>query len=243
MLSLGVAGLALLVAGCGEGVESAAGGEAAAGPCPAALTAGQLTDATELGSADVDGDGSNDDVAMGAVPGGGADCAVAVVVTTAEQTYAAPVAGATEAVGEQALAEPTFAQIDGMGGDEVVVTTSWNPRGGGALSMFSYVNGELMQVTHSGTRSGEPWSVFGTVDDGGGSPELLGCADDGMFVHATTPDPRATASEISVYALREGQLTKLEGVEAQGVVPETLYVRDTYPGMPTSGLAVFDDCG
>jgi len=249
MLSLGVAGLALLVAGCGEGVESAAGGEsatgggAAAGPCPAALTAGQLTDATELGSADVDGDGSVDDVAMGVVPGGGVDCAVAVVVTTAEGTYAAPVAGATEAVGEQALAEPTFAQIDGMGGDEVVVTTSWNPRGGGALSMFSYVNGELMQVTHSGTRSGEPWSVFGTVDDGGGSPELLGCADDGMFVHATTPDPRATASEISVYALREGQVTKLEGVEAQGVVPETLYVRDTYPGMPAAGLAVFDDCG
>ena len=238
LLSLGVAGLALLVAGCGEGVEAAAGGEA--DPCPAALTAGQLTDATELGSADVDGDGSSDDVAMGAVPGGGVDCAVAVVVTAAEATYTAPVAGATEAVGEQSLAEPTFAQIDGMGGDEVVVTMSWNPRGGGELGMFSFVDGQLVQVTHSGTRSGEPWTVFGTVDDGGGSPQLLGCVDGG-FVHATLPDPLATASEVAAFSLDAGEVSQLRGTAAAAALPN--YVRGNYPGMPESGLAVFPDCG
>ncbi len=102
VLVLGAAGLALLVAGCGQDADPTsgptvgpAGGEGAAGPCPAGLSAGQLAEATELGSADVDGDGSVDEVAMGAVPGGGADCAVAVVVTTADGILAAPVAGAT----------------------------------------------------------------------------------------------------------------------------------------------------
>lgn len=236
VVAIGAAGLALLVAGCGQSTEPAAGGEAAAGPCPAALTAGQLEDATELGSADVDGDGSVDDVAMGVVPGGGADCAVAVVVTTADGALTAPVAGATEAVSEQSLAEPTFAQIDGTGGDEIVVTTSWNPRGGGELGMFSFVGSELEQVS----QGGKPWSVFGTVDDGGGSPQLLGCVDGG-FVHATTPDPRATASEVSAYALSAGEVSALRGAAAEAALPE--YMRDTFPGMPTSGLAVFDDCG
>ncbi len=236
VLALGAAGLVLLVAGCGEDAESAAGRMGAAGPCPAALSGGELVDATELGSADVDGDGVVDDVAMGAVPGGGADCAVAVVVTTADGALAAPVAGATEAVGEQSLAEPTFADIDGAGGDEIVATTSWNSRGGGELGMFSFVDGELEQVS----QGGKPWSVFGTVDDGGGSPQLLGCVDGG-FVHATTPDPRATASEVSAYALSAGEVSALRGAAAEAALPE--YVRDTFPGMPTSGLAVFDDCG
>lgn len=242
-LALGAAGLALLIAGCGQNADPTSGPtagpaekEGATGPCPAGLSAGELTDATELGSADVDGDGSVDDVAMGAFPGGGADCTVAVVVTAAEDTYAAPVAGATETVGEQSLAEPTFAQIDGMGGEEVVVTTSWSPRGGGALSMFSFVNGELVQVS----QGGKPWSVFGTVDDDGGSPQLLACVDGG-FVHATTPDPRATVSELTAYSLSAGEVSELRGTAAEVALPQ--YVRDTYPGMPESGLAVFDDCG
>ncbi len=138
-------------------------------------------------------------------------------------------------MGAQSLADPTFADIDGTGGDEIVVTTSWNPRGGRELGMFSVVDGELVQVR----QGAKPWNVAGTVDDGGGAPQLLAYTDGG-FVHATTPDPDATVSDVTAYSLSAGEVSELRGTAAEAALPE--YVRDTYPGMPESGLAVFPAC-
>ncbi len=206
------------------------------GPCPAGLTSDTLTGAVPLGSADIDGDGAMDEVVLGGVPDAGSGCAVAVVVTTATGTVAAPVAGASEPVDVTALNTPVFAQLDGAGGDEIVLATSWNPRGGGELGMFSWVDGALVQVQ----QDGRPWTLLATVDDGGGSPQLLTCVRGG-FLHVTTPDPRATVSEIDAYGLRDGVVTELTGEAADVAVPDL--IRDTYPGLPQAGLSLFPDCG
>ncbi len=245
-LVLGVAALPLLLAGCGQDAAPDAAPDAAAaadgsgpgeGPCPAGLTTDGLTGAVPLGSADIDGDGAMDEVVMGGVSDAGAGCAVALLVTTATGTLSAPVAGATEPVGETALGPPVFAQVDGVGGQEIVVPVSWNPRGGGELGMFSFVDGELVQVR----QDGRPWTVLATVDDGGGAPQLLTCTEDGGFLHVTTPDPRATVSEITAYGLEDGVITELTGDAADAVLPDL--IRDTYPGLPQAGLLTFPDCG
>ncbi|MDQ3103962.1 MAG: hypothetical protein M3Q87_01835 [Actinomycetota bacterium] len=206
-------------------------------PCPAELTAAQLTGKVELGSADIDGDRRVDPVVMGTVPAGDAGCRVAVVATTASGTVAAPVAGAREAVGPTPLAAPTFAQVDGAAGDEIVVTTSWSPRGGGTLAMFSWVDGELVQVQ----QAGRPWELFATVDDGGGLPQLLTCLPKGFARVTAYPPGLDAGSTVTSYALADGVLTVRDREQDRTATYQQ--VKRDYPMLPRAGVAVLPDCG
>lgn len=202
-------------------------------PCPAQLKAGDLTDAMDLGTADIDGDGAKDKVTVGAVPDGGRACAVAVVVETSNgELSAATIPGAATVPVQAALDMPVFAPVDDTPGNEIVLTTFWSPRGGGQVGMFSWVDGQLIQVSE-GAR---PFELLATVDDGGGQPQLLTCVPGG-FLHVTEPGP---AANMTAYSLREGVVTKLTGQAAEDLFPP---IRDTYPGMPDRGLVAFSDCG
>lgn len=201
--------------------------------CPARLTAGDLTDAMDLGTADIDGDGAEDQVSVGAVPDGPRACAVAVVVATSSGgVSAATIPGAGTVPVQAALDMPVFAPVDDTPGDEILLTTFWSPRGGGQVGMFSWVDGQLVQVTE-GAR---PFELMATVDDGGGLPQLLTCVPGG-FLHVTEQGP---AANMTAYSLSEGVVTKLSGDAADELSPP---IRDTYPGMPDRGLVAFPDCG
>lgn len=207
------------------------------GRCPGGVTAGSLGPDAEVGTADIDGDGSADSVAVGAVPGVGPGCAVALLVTTATGTFAAPVPGVGHIVGDSPLADPAFAQVDGEAGDEIVLTTSFHPRGGGELGMFSWVDGGLVQVQ----QNGKPWALFATVDDGGGTPRLLSCADGGFTdVTAYPPGGGDTGSTVTAFALRDGVVSEQRSQRDGEASWEQ--VRVDYPALPRSGLAIFPDC-
>lgn len=220
------------------GDNTAVAGTNGTGRCPAGVSADDLGAPTRLGKADIDGDGSPDAVSVGRVPGGGQGCAVAVLVTTSDGTFAAPVQGGGDGVGDSPLGDPVFAQVDGAAGDETVVTTSWNPRGGGELGMFSWVDGGLVQVQ----QDGKPWALFATVDDAGGTPRLLSCAKDGSFTDVTAYPPGADAgSTVSTYTLRDGVVSRQ--AKAADRAARWQQVRDEYPALPRSGIVAFPDCG
>lgn len=219
-------------AGAHAGVHAGTG-TAPASACPAGLTAADLTGVHRVGRADVDGDGASDGVVVGAVPGGGPDCAVAVLVTTAGGSSAAPVAGASKAVGTSLLTRPVFAQVDDDAGDEVVLGTSWSPRGGGEVAMFSWVGDRLVPVT---TPSGRPWTLFATVDDGGGLPQLLSCTAGGFDLVQAGPG----GARVTRYALAGGVLDARRSSTAP--VPSG-QVSAAYPDLPGAGLEVFPHCG
>jgi len=234
----------LLVVGCAE--EQDPGRQPApeqeqtvAAPCPADLSVAQLTGTVQLGGADIDGDGTSDDVIMGSVPGGGRGCAVAMAmaVTTSDAEAVAPVSGASDVVGSSALGRPAFAQVDGAAGDEIVVTTSWSPRGGGALAMFSWVDGELVQVQ----QAGRPWELFATVDDGGGLPQLLTCLPKGFARVTAYPPGLDAGSTVTSYALADGVLTVRDRDQDRTATYQQ--VKRDYPMLPRAGVAVLPDCG
>ena len=207
------------------------------GPCPAGLTAADLNQAVELGHGDVDGDGTDDEVTTGSVPDGGHACPVAVLVTTADGTSAAAVTGSTQPLRHSPLGRPVLAQLDGQGGDEIVTTVSWNPRGGGELGMFSWVDGALVQV-----RQGrQPWRLFATVDDGGGTPQLLSCSTGGFTaVAAPRPGGGDIGSTVTTYALRDGVVSQLQ---TSSDALSWHQVKADHQDLPSAGLAVFPDCG
>ncbi len=204
------------------------------GRCPAGVTADTLGQPSVVGSADVDGDGRPDEVSLGTVPGGGQACGTAVLVTTAEGTFAAPV---QLAVVDSPLGTPVFAQLDGAAGQEIVVTTSWSPRGGGELGMFSWVDGRLVQVQ----QAGKPWSLFATIDDGGGTPRLLSCTNGGFVDVAAYPPGADTGSSVTAYVLRAGVVRPQERTTT--TTATYAQVKSDYPALPRSGLEVFPDCG
>ena len=239
--------LPLLLGSCAQDAEPAAAGSdskpaapagtskpAVQSDCPTQLRPGDLGGgAMDLGTADIDGDGAEDTVTVGVVPDGGRACAVAVMVATASGDISvAPIPGAATVPVQAALDMPVFAPVDDAPGDEIMMTTMWSPRGGGLMGMFSWVDGQLVQVT----KGARPFEMFATVDDGGGSPQLLTCVPGG-FLHVTESGP---AANMTAYSIREGVVTKLTGQAAEDLYPP---IRDTYPGMPDRGLVAFPDCG
>lgn len=212
------------------------GASTAAGPCPEDLTAARLTRSVDLGSADVDGDGAEDGVAIGTVPGGGGRCQVAVVVTVADGVSAAPVAGASTVTRYGVLDEPVFAPVDGAAGDEILTNTTWSPRGGGEVSMFSWVDGELVQVQ----QGDEAWTVFATIDDGGGTPKLFVCSDGG-FTRVEAYFPGDSGARVTTYTLSDGVVEKRQAKS----FPSTTFslLADRFPDLPRAGLVMFPGCG
>ncbi|MDQ3324503.1 MAG: hypothetical protein M3529_01950 [Actinomycetota bacterium] len=207
------------------------------GRCAAGVTGDQLDEPAELGSADIDGDGAADLVSLGQVPDRGDTCTVAVLVTTGGETFAAPLAGGGQAVVDSPLGDPVFAEVDGSPGAEIVITTSFNPRGGGQLGMFSWVNGGLVQVE----QGGKPWSLFVTIDDGGGTPRLLTCSAGGFTAVTAYPPGLDTGSSVTTYTLRAGVVRHQQRLA--DVSATWKQVRAAHPGLPRAGLAIFPDCG
>lgn len=218
------------------GDETPVAGTDGKGRCPAGVTSDSLGKPTQLGTADIDGDGTDDQVSLGRVPGGGQACGVAVLVTTADGTFAAPVAGADQAVVDSPLADPVFAQVDGAAGAEIVLTTSFHPRGGGELGMFSWVDGGLVQVE----QGGKPWSLFATIDDGGGTPRLLSCSAGGFTDVSAYPPGSDAGSTVTTYALREGVVREQQRSASKSATWKQ--VQADHPALPRAGLEVFPDC-
>ena len=100
-------------------------------------------------------------------------------------------------------------------------------------------------------RLGLPVDVF-TRRTSPDQPEVTSPCD-GVNVVAITAGPPAPvdkndlfplmpefATQMALYSLREGVVTKLTGQAAEDLFPP---IRDTYPGMPDRGLVAFSDCG
>lgn len=185
------------------GAES--GGEPVVDPaCPDGLTAGDLADGVDYPSADVDGDGTADSISLGMVRGGGADCPAALVVTTTTGTAAAAVTG-LQAVPPKAFVPGGAATV---GDDQIIAApVSWSIRGGGEVGLFTLVDGVLTPVEDG---SGQPWTVAATVDDAGGMPQSIDCADGGLtHVQMSSDGLGGPVHEHEVhYTLDGAQLTK-----------------------------------
>ena len=194
----GLLAVPLLAAGCADqgaddrpSASSAESGGAGSGgdgrpmtdpACPDGLTAADLTEGVDYPSADVDGDGKADSISLGMVSDGGAECPAALVVTTATGTAAAAVTG-LQAVPPKAFVRGGAASV---GADLVLAApVSWSIRGGGEVGLFTLVNGVLTPVED---RSGQPWTVVATVDDAGGMPQSIDCADGGLTHVETSSD-------------------------------------------------------
>lgn len=208
------------------------------GKCAAGITGNKSDKPAELGSADIDGDGAADVVSLGQVPAGGDSCTVAVLVTTGGETFAAPLTdGGDQAVVDSPLGDPVFADVDGSPGEEIIMTTSFNPRGGGKIGMFSWVDGGLVQVE----QGGKPWSLFVTIDDGGGTPRLLSCSEGGFTDVTAYPPGFDTGSSATAYTLRAGVVRQQQRSADESATWKQ--VRADHPELPRAGLSIFPDCG
>ncbi len=147
--------------------------------CPSGLTAQQLGATVDYPSADVDGDGRKDTLSIGTVTGGDAGCSAALVVTTDDGTSVAALPG-LEIVPPQAMVPGGAATISGQ--PVVAAPLSFSPRGGGEVGLFTLQDGALVPIEDE---SGKPWTIVATVDDGGGVPQSIDCADGGLS-HTTS---------------------------------------------------------
>ena len=65
-----------------------------------------------------------------------------------------------------------------VGSDSVIAApVSFSPRGGGAIGLFTLVDGVLTPVKDG---SGEAWTIIATIDDGGGIPQSIDCGAGGL---------------------------------------------------------------
>lgn len=164
--------------GGGEGAADG-GGDAAATPvvdpaCPSGLTAQQLSAAVEYAPVDVDGDSVKDTVSIGTVTGGDAGCSAALVVTTDDGTAVAALPG-LEIMPPKAFVAGGAATVAGQ--TVLAAPVSFSPRGGGEVGLFTLRDGALVAVE---TGDGKPWTILATVDDSGGVPQSIGCAQNGL---------------------------------------------------------------
>ena len=187
--------------------------------CPDELAADDLAKSVDYPSADVDGDGRIDSISLGTVSGGGAECPVALVVTTATGTAAAAVPG-LQVVPPRGFVPGGAATV---GKDQVIAApVSWSIRGGGEVGLFTLVDGVLTPVEDG---SGQPWTVVATVDDAGGMPQSIDCADGGLAhvelstdglggpvhvheVHYTLDGARLIKDEVSSRTSNEAPLSR-----------------------------------
>jgi hypothetical protein len=233
-----------LAAGCADDASpaedsSAGGGSAPSAPtvdasCPSGLTAGDLTDRVDYGRADVDGDGEADAISIGTVPDGGAGCRAALVVTTAAGTAATALPG-LQVVPPRSFVPGGAASI---GAESVIAApVSFSPRGGGEIGLFTLVDGVLTPVQDD---SGERWTILATIDDGGGSPQTIDCAGEGLRHTLVVSDPLSGAIKIRLtrYSLEGAELSRT------GASTATMYPRDTPDGTepPRRGLSIFASC-
>jgi len=212
----------------GSGLESAAAARPVVdAACPQRLSADDLTESVDYPSADLDGDGEADSISLGMVPGGGAACPAALVVSTADGTAAAAVTGLQ--------AVPPRGSVPGgaatVGADQVIAApVSWSLRGGGEVGLFTLMDGVLTPVVGG---SGRPWTVVATVDDGGGTPQSIDCAGDGLTHAEATSDGLGGPVHVHAvhYTLDGAQLTK-----------ESSSSSTSDNGDPARGLHVFASC-
>ena len=237
-----------LAAGCAESPEpSASGGDPDAGTagataagggaapavdpaCPSGLTAQQLGGAVDYAPADVDGDGTKDTVSIGTVTGGDAGCSAALVVTTDDGTAVAALPG-LEIVPPRALVPGGAATVDGQA--VIAAPLSFSPRGGGEVGLFTLEDGALVPLE---AENGQPWAIVATVDDGGGVPQSIGCASDGLTHSTASQDGMGGPVHITTthYTLDGTTLVK------DGQSSQTVTERGTALG--DHGLSIFSDC-
>jgi hypothetical protein len=244
----GLLTLPALAAGCGSqapaddssgsgGSADAASGSAAPAvdpACPQGLTTQDLSHAVNYPSADVDGDGENDSISIGTVDGGDASCAAALVVTTAQGTAVAALPG-LQIVPPRAFVPGGAAMV----GSESVIAApvSFSPRGGGAIGLFTLVDGVLTPLQDG---SGKPWTIFATIDDGGGIPQSIDCGSGGLTHTLVLSDSLSgtfAVHEVS-YSLDGTQLSKT-GASNSNMSPRDP-TRDGDAG--GSGLSIFENC-
>jgi len=202
--------------------------------CPEGLTAQDLSQTVDYPAADVDGDGKDDSISIGTVDGGNAACAAALVVTTAEGTAAAALPD-LQIVPPRAFVPGGAAMV---GSDSVIAApVSFSPRGGGAIGLFTLVDGVLTPVKDG---SGEAWTIFATIDDGGGIPQSIDCGPGGLThvqVLADSLSGSFTVHEVS-YSLDGTKLAKTDASSS------TMTPRDpTRDGAGSGhGLSIFENC-
>jgi hypothetical protein len=198
--------------------------------CPEELTAQQLGAAVDYAPADVDGDGTEDTMSIGTVTGGEAGCSAALVVATADSTAVAALPG-LEIVPSRAIVPGGAATIDGQA--VIAAPLSFSPRGGGEVGLFTLQDGALVPLED---QSGKPWTIFATVDDGGGVPQGIGCADDGLTHTTTSQNGLGGPVHLTTthYTL-DGTTVVKDGQEHQNVTERGSALGD-------HGLSIFADC-
>lgn len=230
------AGCADQGAGDGSSASSAESGGADSGgdgrpmvdpACPDGLTADDLTEGVDYPSADVDGDGKADSISLGMVNNGGAECPAALMVTTATGTAAAAVTG-LQAVPPKAFVPGGAASV---GADQVIAApVSWSIRGGGEVGLFTLADGVLTPVEDG---SGQPWTVVATVDDAGGMPQSIDCADGGLtHVEVSGDGLGGPVQQREVHYTLEGAQLTQEGTSSSTSAEAKL----------AGGLHIFSSC-
>ena len=219
----------------GDSSDAAGAGDSGGAPavdpaCPAGLTADQLGQSVTYDPADVDGDGTDDTIAIGTVDDGGSGCTAALVVTTEEGTSAVALPG-LELVPPNAFVPGGAATVAGQ--SVIAAPVSWSPRGGGEVGLFTLVDGALVPVEND---NGKPWTIIATIDDGGGVPQSIGCGNGGLTWSTSSSDGLGGPVHIKTthYTLDGATLT------ADGQSAATYTERGDAMGKP--GLTIFTDC-
>lgn len=201
--------------------------------CPSGLTVGDLGDSVGYDRADVDGDGEADTISIGAVPGGGAGCPAALVVTTAAGTAAAALPG-LQVVPPRDFVPGGAASI---GGESVIAApVSFSPRGGGEVGLFTLIDGVLTPVQDG---SGDAWTILATIDDAGGVPQSIDCTGGGLSHTVVVSDPLADTYRTRQvrYEFDGTQLSRTGASSSTGGAGET----GGADGV-SGGLSIFASC-
>ena len=101
------------------------------------------------------------------------------------------------------------------------------------MGLFTLQDGALVPLEDE---SGKPWTIFATVDDGGGVPQAIGCADDGL-THTTTSQHGLDGPVhlTTTHYTLDGTTVVKDGQEHQTVTEGGSALGD-------HGLSIFADC-